>query len=139
MRFEAEVDSGKGREVWAAIEELAAGYLKEEVAATMDQARADAFVDLILANAAVSTMVDLALPAGFATAGAAPGGLVLEQAATGLLVDVDKHTRQQTGQDTGWGAGPGAVARVLAGLPAGTFAVRAAVGAGTTIRLVVVV
>jgi hypothetical protein len=126
MRFEAEVDSDKGREVWAAIEELAAGYLKEEVAATMDQARADAFVDLILANAAVSTMVDLALPAGFATAGAARSGLVLEQAATGLLVEADQHAGeqtgqqpgQQTGQDTGWGDGPGAVVRVLAGLPA---------------------
>ncbi|MEO6144054.1 MAG: DUF222 domain-containing protein [Dermatophilaceae bacterium] len=42
MRFEAELESGKGRQVWAAIEELAASYLKEEVAATMDQARADA-------------------------------------------------------------------------------------------------
>src|ERR1035437_4643224 len=45
MRFEAEVESGKGRQVWAAIEELAASYLKDDVAATMDQARADALVD----------------------------------------------------------------------------------------------
>jgi len=126
MRFEAEVDSGKGRAVWAAIEELAAGYLKEEVAATMDQARADAFVDLILAHAAVSTVVDLALPAGFATAGAARGGSVLEQAATGLLVDADQHIGQDIDRDAvrdtgwvgGWGGGPGAVVRVLAGLPA---------------------
>ena len=73
MRFEAEVDSGRGRAVWAAIEELAAGYLKQDVAASMDQARADAFVDLMLANAAVSTVVDLALPAGFATAGGQTG------------------------------------------------------------------
>jgi hypothetical protein len=75
--------------VWAAIEELAAGYLKEQVAATMDQARADAFVDLILANAVVSTVVDLAQPAGFATAGAARGGSVVRVlaglAAVGVL------------------------------------------------------
>jgi hypothetical protein len=74
MRFEAEVDSGKGKVVWAAIQELAAGYLKEDVAATMDQARADAFVDLLLAKAAVSTVVDLALPAGFASTGFAAAG-----------------------------------------------------------------
>ena len=73
MRFEAEVEAGKGRQVWAAIQELAAGYLKQDVAASMDQARADAFVDLMLANAAVSTVVDLALPAGFATAGGQAG------------------------------------------------------------------
>ena len=74
MRFEAEVEAGKGRQVWAAIEELAAGYLKDEVAGTMDQARADALVDLVLANVSVSTVVDLALPAGFATAGPARTG-----------------------------------------------------------------
>jgi len=73
MRFEAQVEAGKGRQVWAAIQELAAGYLKQDVAASMDQARADAFVDLMLANAAVSTVVDLALPAGFATAGGQAG------------------------------------------------------------------
>lgn len=38
MLFEAELESGKGRQVWAAIEELVASYLKEDVAATMDQA-----------------------------------------------------------------------------------------------------
>ena len=124
MRFEAEVDSGKGRQVWAAIEELAAGYLKEEVAATMDQARADALVDLVLANALVTTVVDLALPAGFAShrperlgscshcgrdpgpaadddggstergAGAGAGSL-LEELATGVLVDADQLDAEQ--------------------------------------------
>lgn len=64
MRFEAEVEAGKGRQVWAAIEELASGYPKDDVAATMDQVRADAFVDLVLVNVTVTTVVDLALPAG---------------------------------------------------------------------------
>jgi len=73
MRFEAEVESGKGRQVWAAIEELAASYLKDDVAATMDQARADALVDLVLANVTVSTVVDLALPAGFVSQRSARG------------------------------------------------------------------
>jgi hypothetical protein len=146
MRFEAEVDSREGRKVWAAIEELAAGYLKEEVAATMDQARADAFADLILANAAVSTVVDLALPAGFATAGPARTGTcgacgrgpasgagwrsvaygrpwVVEEAAIGVLVHADQRTPDQriTGQAMGAGdqeGGRSAVFRVLAGLPA---------------------
>jgi len=131
MRFEAEVEAGKGRAVWAAIEELAAGYLKQDVAASMGQARADAFVDLILANAAVSTVVDLALPAGFAIAGqtsaavagtckacgrglASPavdgaagrsgargGASVWEEAATGLLVDADQDTADHGTTDHG--------------------------------------
>jgi hypothetical protein len=120
MRLEAEVESGKGRQVWAAIEELAAGYLKDDVAATMDQARADALVDLVLANVSVTTVVDLALPAGFASGiavGAGPcghcgrgaaarggqggahsqsRGSVAEDAATGALVDADQH---QPGQE----------------------------------------
>ena len=118
MRLEAEVEAGKGARVWAAIQELAARYLKDEVAATMDQARADALVDLVLANVSVSTVVDLALPAGFATGAPAPagsctrcgrapaprgdrvggggvraGGSVLEDHSTGV-VDVDQDTDQ---------------------------------------------
>jgi hypothetical protein len=125
MRFEAEVESGKGRQVWAAIEELAASYLKEDVAATVDQARADALVDLVLANASVTTVVDLALPAGFASdrperlgscshCGRGPGsaavddattgtgqgavaraGSVLEDLAAGVLVDADQVDADQ--------------------------------------------
>jgi Domain of unknown function (DUF222) len=107
MRFEAEVEAGKGRLVWAAIEELAAGYLKEQVAATIDQARADAFVDLLLANAAVSTVVDLALPAGFAT----------DQESTDQH-STDQHITGQAKRDGAQESGPGAVVRPLAGLPA---------------------
>jgi hypothetical protein len=119
MRLEAEVEAGKGARVWAAIQELAARYLKDEVAATMGQARADALVDLVLANVSVTTVVDLALPAGFATGAPAPlgsctscgrgsasrgdqiagggvpaglraGGSVLEDRTTGVLVDADQ-------------------------------------------------
>jgi len=129
MRFEAEVDSGKGRAVWAAIEELAGGYLKEDVAASMDQARADAFVDLILANAAVSTVVDLALPAGFTTAHDTTNHHGTDHRGT------DHHTTGEvsqrgngvgsvgrSGPDSGRSQhGPdsahGAVVRLLAGLP----------------------
>jgi hypothetical protein len=107
MRFEAEVEAGKGREVWAAIEELAAGYLREQVAATMGQARADAFVDLLLANAAVSTVVDLALPAGFAT-----GQHAIGQHTPG------QHTPGQAKRDGAQEGGAGVVVRLLAGLPA---------------------
>ena len=139
MRFEAEVESGKGRQVWAAIEELAADYLKTEIAATMDQARADALVDLVLAKVQVTTVVDLALPAGFASdrpgrvgscshRGRGPGsavahdgstdtgpdavaqaGSAMEDLATGALVDAD--------QDAGQNVKNGNVIRLLAGLP----------------------
>jgi len=126
MRFEAEVESGKGRQVWAAIEELAASYLKDDVAATMDQARADALVDLVLANVTVSTVVDLALPAGFASQRSARAGScshcgrgsVLEDRAIGALVDVDADGDKETGdKETGSNAGQGNVFRLLAGLP----------------------
>src|SRR5665647_1930848 len=131
MRFEAEVESGKGRQVWAAIEELAASYLKDDVAATLDQARADALVDLVLANVTVSTVVDLALPAGFASKRSARAGScshcgrgsVLEDRAIGTLVDVDADSDKETGdketgdKETGSDAGQGNVFRLLAGLP----------------------
>jgi len=131
MRFEAEVESGKGRQVWAAIEELAASYLKDDVAATMDQARADALVDLVLANVTVSTVVDLALPAGFASQRSARAGScshcgrgsVLEDRAIGALVDVDADSDKETGdketgdKEIGSDAGQGNVFRLLAGLP----------------------
>ena len=131
MRLEAEVEAGKGRQVWAAIEELAAGYLKDDVAATMDQARADALVDLVLANVSVTTVVDLALPAGFAS-GAPAGagscsrcgrGSVLEDAATGALVDADQQNASQdiAGQSVDTvaerDAGRSNVLRLLSGLP----------------------
>lgn len=134
MRFEAEVEAGKGRLVWAAIEELAAGYLKEEVAASMDQARADAFVDLVLANVSVTTVVDLALPAGFATgtpagagscshggrAGAQAGGSVLEDRAVDALVDADANANANAGNVQERASDEGALGNVfqlLSGLP----------------------
>ena len=101
MRFEAELESGKGRLVWAAIEELAVDYVKEGVAATMAQARADALVDLVLANVEVRTVVDLALPAGFASGGPEASGScacspdsVLEERAVDALVDAEQNTGQ---------------------------------------------
>jgi len=126
MRFEAEVESGKGRQVWAAIEELAASYLKDDVAATMDQARADALVDLVLANVTVSTVVDLAMPAGFASQRSARagscchcgGGSVLEDRTIGTLVDVDADSDKESGdKGIGSAAGHGNVFRLLTGLP----------------------
>jgi len=134
MRLEAEVEAGKGARVWAAIQELAARYLKDEVAATMGQARADALVDLVLTNVSVSTVVDLALPAGFATGapgslgswpscgrgsasggdqvagggvrvGLRAGGSVLEDHSTAVLVDADQVVEDAS------------VVRLLRGLP----------------------
>ncbi len=141
MRLEAELESGKGRQVWAAIEELAASYLKEDVAATMDQARADALVDLVLANAQVTAVVDLALPAGFAArpactgscdgcgrgpaprAGkraAAPGGQCVKsgaQPAGSVVEDRVSAALVDADQDAGQDVENGAVIRLLAGLP----------------------
>jgi hypothetical protein len=117
MRFEAEVEAGKGRLVWAAIEELAGGYLKEQVATTIGQARADAFVDLVLANAAVSTVVDLALPAGFIT----DHDSTDHDSTDHDTRDHDTRGHRGTGHGTGGVDGEGArgaVVRLLAGLPA---------------------
>ncbi|MEN3123989.1 HNH endonuclease signature motif containing protein [Janibacter sp. LM] len=54
------------RQVWAAVDELAREYHRARRDAgepvTMDQARADAFVDLVLARATVETTVELVVP-----------------------------------------------------------------------------
>lgn len=54
------------RQVWAAVDELAREYHRARRDAgepvTMDQARADAFVDLVLAHATVETTVELVVP-----------------------------------------------------------------------------
>ena len=129
MRFEAEVEAGKGRQVWAAIEELASGYPKDDVAATMDQVRADAFVDLVLVNVTVTTVVDLALPAGrlrrsfaggmvrglwrgpasrageSADAGVQAGGSMLEDRTTGALIDADQDADQDAANEADKDAG----------------------------------
>jgi hypothetical protein len=83
-------------------------------------------VDLVLANVAVSTVVDLALPAGFASSRSAREGScshcgrgsMLEDRTIGTLVDVDADSDKETGdKETGSDAGQGNVFRLLAGLP----------------------
>lgn len=158
MRLEAELESGKGRLVWAAVEELAADYLRDEVASTMGQARADALVDLVLSNVAVSTVVDLALPAGFAYADLTPagscqacgrgsgsgttgvvGGSVLEDRTTGALVDADQPRDSHAKADAIAcdDRGRGNVLRLLTGLPvAGMLDHRAGSLASATIEAI---
>ena len=48
---------------WAAIDELAHAYVADGDHRSLDQARADAMIDLILARATVTTTIDLSLPA----------------------------------------------------------------------------
>jgi hypothetical protein len=129
MRLEAELESGRGRLVWAAIQELAVDYVKQGVAATIDAARADALVDLVLTNVVVTKVVDLALPAGFASgprpgsgAGGGGGGSVLEERAIAVVVDADQNRDGDGDRDVGpegvRDMGHGSVLRLLTGLPA---------------------
>ncbi len=57
--------SGPSAEAWAAIDELARQYVQEdpqERRRSLDQARADAFLDLILGQAEVSTVLQVPIP-----------------------------------------------------------------------------
>ena len=47
--------AGRSAQAWAAVCDLAADYCQADAALTVAQARADAFLDLILAQAQVST------------------------------------------------------------------------------------
>ncbi|MBK8868092.1 MAG: hypothetical protein IPN45_08570 [Actinomycetales bacterium] len=53
--------AGRSAQAWAAVCDLAADYCQADAALTVAQARADAFLDLILAQAQVSTTVVVSL------------------------------------------------------------------------------
>lgn len=70
--------SDSSRRIWAAVDELAHEYHRARLDAgdpvTLDQARADAFVDLLLGRATVETTVELVVPvAAMATEGGTEG------------------------------------------------------------------
>lgn len=70
--------SESSRRIWAAVDELAHEYhrarLDTDDPVTLDQARADALVDLLLGRATVETTVELVVPvAAMTTDGAPPG------------------------------------------------------------------
>jgi len=75
-RWTAEAPTETSLMAWAAIDELARRYAGDGDHRTLRQARADAFIDLILGNATVETTVQVSFPAGAAPvsipAGAAP-------------------------------------------------------------------
>ena len=58
----ASVDSLESARAWGAIDELAHEYVRADNTRSIDQARADAFVDLLLGNATVATTVELVVP-----------------------------------------------------------------------------
>ena len=61
---------------WAAVDELAHAYVADGEHRSLDQARADAMIDLILGQATITTTVELNLPP---SALPAPGGLLLRR------------------------------------------------------------
>ncbi|MGI8716816.1 MAG: DUF222 domain-containing protein, partial [Lapillicoccus sp.] len=74
-RWTAEAPTETSLMAWAAIDELARRYAGDGDHRTLRQARADAFIDLILGNATVETTVQVSLPAGATPGegGATPG------------------------------------------------------------------
>ena len=62
----AEQPSDSSAAAWAAIDELAHSYVADGDHRSLDQARADAMIDLILGQATVTTTIDLSLPASTA-------------------------------------------------------------------------
>ena len=99
---------------WAAVDELAHAYVADGEHRSLDQARADAMIDLILGRATITTTVELnlplsALPDPGDTTGEGPGGPVgvsvllprvgIEAARVGLI-PTEALTRLLTDPDT---------------------------------------
>ncbi|TQM57767.1 HNH endonuclease signature motif containing protein [Humibacillus xanthopallidus] len=66
----ASLPSYVSMQAWAAIDELAHEYVRADPGRTIDQARADAFADLLLGSAHVTTTVELVVPTSTDTDGA---------------------------------------------------------------------
>ena len=58
----ARLPAGRSAAAWAAIRDLADRYTKKDPTLTLDQARADAFIDLLLTNVTVTAKVTLGIP-----------------------------------------------------------------------------
>src|SRR6478609_3622933 len=58
----ARLPAGRSAAAWAAIRDLADRYTKKDPELTLDQARADAFIDLLLTNVTVTAKVTLGIP-----------------------------------------------------------------------------
>ncbi len=58
----ARLPAGRSAAAWAAIRDLADRYTKKDPNLTLDQARADAFIDLLLTNVTVTAKVTLGIP-----------------------------------------------------------------------------
>src|SRR6478736_4796279 len=58
----ARLPAGRSAAAWAAIRDLADRYTKKDPTLTLDQARADAFIDLLLTNVTVTAKVTLGMP-----------------------------------------------------------------------------
>ena len=58
----ARIPAGRSAAAWAAVRDLGEEYAGKDPALTVDQARADAFIDLLLTNVTVTTKVTLGIP-----------------------------------------------------------------------------
>ncbi|WP_020145526.1 HNH endonuclease signature motif containing protein [Terracoccus sp. 273MFTsu3.1] len=60
--WRASLPARDSMQAWGAVDELAHEYVRADPARSIDQARADAFLDLLLGSAQVSTTVELVVP-----------------------------------------------------------------------------
>ncbi|KRC89904.1 hypothetical protein ASE25_10305 [Terrabacter sp. Root85] len=60
--WKASLPAGDSMQAWGAVDELAHEYVRADPARSIEQARADAFLDLLLGSAQVSTTVELVVP-----------------------------------------------------------------------------
>ncbi|HET6967424.1 MAG TPA: DUF222 domain-containing protein [Ornithinibacter sp.] len=104
----AQLPAGPSAAAWAAVSELGDRYAAEDAGLTLDQARADAFLDLLLTNVTVSAKVTLGIPVitgddGEAARDAAAAQRASDDAADGSATD-------GAGGDPACGGLPGATA-----------------------------
>ena len=69
----ARLPAGKSAAAWAAVRDLGEEYAAKDEGLTLDQARADAFMDLLLTNVTVTTKLTLGIPVITGPEGTRPG------------------------------------------------------------------
>jgi hypothetical protein len=80
--WRASLGALESAKAWAAIDELAREYVRADGTRLIDQARADAMLDLLLGSATVSTTVELVVPTFVEAPLQAPSGPLSASAAT---------------------------------------------------------
>ena len=120
----AQLPAGRSAAAWAAVSELGDRYADQDPGLTLDQARADAFLDLLLTNVTVTAKVTLGIPvitgsAGDAARDAAAAQRAADETTAGLATEDGVVGRAFEGGSGAAAAAPGERSVATGGLGLG--------------------